>query len=130
MSDADRNAKRAPDLDALRAALAAARAAHRQPGLLQAYRALGDGYLAAARIDAAESAYRTSAAQARIWNDPAEVGRSLLGLGRTLGRTERTDRALLAYTEAVSSLTGRDEALAEIARAELQALREVPGGAR
>lgn len=126
MSDADAT----PDLDALRAALAAARAAHRQPGLLQAYRTLGDGYLAAGLLDEAESAYRTSVAQARIWGDPAEVGHSLLGLGRCLGLTERTDRALLAYTEAVSSLTGRDEALAEIARAELQALREVPGGAR
>ncbi len=126
MTDADAT----PDLDVLRAALATARAAHRQPGLLQAYRALGDGYLAAGLIDEAESAFRTSVAQARIWNDPAEVGRSLLGLGRCLGRTERTDRALLAYTEAVSGLAGRDEPLAEVARAELKALRDVPGGAR
>jgi len=117
-------------LVALRAALAAARAAHRQPDLLHAYRTLGEGYLAVGRVDEAESALRTSVQQARIVGDDVALGRGLLGLARALGRTARTDRALLAYTEAVASLRGRDEAAAAEAGAEMCALGKVPGGAR
>ncbi len=118
------------DLQALRDALEAARAGPGQPALLRAYRALGEGYLASGSIDEAESAFRTSVQQARIWNDARDLGLALLGLGRTLARTERTDRALLAFTEAVGSLHGLDDEAARAAAAEIQGLRDVPGGAR
>ena len=118
------------DLQTLRDAVEAARATRGQPDLLRAYRALGEGYLAQDRIDEAESAFRTSVQQARIWNDPRDLGLALLGLGRALARTEHTDRALLAFTEAVGSLHGVDAEGANAAAAEVQALRDVPGGAR
>ncbi|MDF1701855.1 MAG: hypothetical protein P1V36_11920 [Planctomycetota bacterium] len=119
-----------PAIDALRAALEAARATRLQPQLLRAYAALGAGYLAADRRGDAESAWRTAVAQARICAGPQDLGLALLGLARTLARTPRTDRALLAYTEAVAALQGCDGARAAEARAELATLGRVPGGAR
>jgi tetratricopeptide (TPR) repeat protein len=120
----------AASLEDLRAALESARATRGQPDLLRAYRALGEGYLAAEQLDEAESAFRTSVQQARIWNDARDLGLALLGLGRTLVKTGRTDRALLAFTEAVGSLHGVDAEATEAAAAEVRALRDVPGGAR
>ena len=118
------------DLQALRATLERVRLSRRQPELLRAYAALGAGYLTAGRIDEAESAWRTAVQQARICAGAADLGRSLLGLARTLMRTPRTDRALLHYTEAVHALTGSDEAARAEAAAEMAALGRVPGGAR
>ena len=119
-----------PAIQELRAALEAARATRLQPDLLRAYAALGAGYLAEERIGDAESAFRTAVAQARINAGPLDLGRALLGLARTLARTERTDRALLHYTEASACLQGRDDALAGEARSEIAGLGDVPGGAR
>ena len=118
------------DIQALRGAVEAARAGPGQPRLLRAYRALGEGYLAAGRLDEAESALRTSVQQARIWDDAVDLGLSLLGLGRVLARTPRTDRALLAFTEAVGALRGKDEDAAAAATRALTALSDVPGDAR
>jgi len=120
----------AHDLAALRAAVESARATRGQPHLLRAYRALGEGYLAADRIDEAESALRTSIQQARIWNDSADLGLSLFALGRVLMKTQRRDRALLALTEAVGALAGNDETAAQAATEAIRALGRVPGGAR
>ena len=119
-----------PTIEALRTALAAARAGRRQPQLLRAYAALGAGYFAADRLSEAESAWRTAVQQARIAAGPLDLGRALLGLARTLARTPRTDRALLHYTESVAQLRGRDDEAAAAAAAELAALGHVPGGAR
>jgi hypothetical protein len=119
-----------PDIESLHAELAAARSSHRQPRLLRAYAALAGGYLGAGRLDEAESAWRTSIQQARVCGTPEDLGRGLLGLARTLVRTARTDRALLAGTEAVACLRGRDAAAAEEAATLVASLSRVPGGAR
>lgn len=119
-----------PAIQERRAAVETARATRSQPELLQAYAALGRGYLAEDRIGDAESAFRTAVAQARITAGPLDLGHALLGLARTLARTPRTDRALLHYTEAVACLQGRDDERAAEARAEIAALGRVPGGAR
>ena len=118
------------EIEALREHVEKARAARRQPELLRAYAALGAGYLAAGRLDEAESAWRTAIQQARVMGDPTDLGRALLGLARTLARTERTDRALLHYTEAIHCLAACDEAAREAAASEMAALGRVPGGAR
>ena len=114
----------------LRLALEVRRAGGRQPGLLRAYRQLGCAYLAADRLDEAESALRTAIAQARIHGDDLETGLGLLELGRAQHRLERADRALLAYTEAAGCLAGLDPAALAAATAEVRTLGSVPGGAR
>lgn len=117
-------------IEELRVALETSRAAGRQPGLLRAYRDLGRAYLAAARLDEAESALRTAIAQARIHGDDLETGLGLLELGRAQRGLDRADRALLAYTEAAGCLAGRDPVALAAASAELCALGSAPGGAR
>ena len=118
------------DIDDLRSALASARADGRQPNLLRAYRSLGQGYLAAARVDEGESALRTAIAQARIHGDPLELGLGLLELGRAQCTLGRPDRALLAYTEAAGCLRELDPEAHQVASDELRALTSAPGGAR
>ena len=120
----------APDIETLRARVAAARASRRQPALLRAYADLAAGYHALGRTDEAESAWRTSIQQARVAGDAVDLGRALLGLARTLARTPRTDRALLHFTEAIACLAERDEGTRAQAITEMRALGRVPGGAR
>lgn len=117
-------------IEDLRLVLETRRAEGRQPGLLCAYRQLGCAYLAAGRLDEAESALRTAIAQARIHGDDLETGLGLLELGRAQRRLERSDRALLAYTEAAGCLVGRDAAALAAATEEVRTLGSVPGGAR
>ncbi len=114
----------------LREARESWRARGRQPELLRAYAAIGRQHLAAGELDEAESAARTSIQQARVWSDPLELGRSLLLLGQILARTPRTDRALLAFTEASGCLSGRDDSAYAEAADELRRLQRVQGGAR
>lgn len=114
----------------LREAREARRGEARQPGLLRSYAALGRCHLAAGQLDEAESAARTAIQQARVFGDPRELGLGLLLLGRVLARTPRSDRALLAFTEAVSCLRGRDEGAEAEAAEALRAVTRVPGGAR
>lgn len=108
----------------------AARAAGRQPELLRAYRGLAAALLEAGAFGEAESAARTAVQQARVGDDPAELGECLLGLARVLARTPRTDRALLHYTEALALLAGPRPALAAQAREEAAGLSRVPPGGR
>jgi hypothetical protein len=101
-----------------------------QPMLLRAYRALAHGHLEWGQGDEAESAARVAVQQARIWGEPGDLGESLLQLARVLGKTARTDRALLHYTEAVALLEQAGRTSASEARTEMAALGAVPGGAR
>jgi len=117
-------------LRGLREALEQRRAEGRQPALLRAYADLGRAYLAADRVDEAESALRTAIAQARIWGDPVELGLPLIDLGRAQCSLERRDRALLAFTEAAGCLSDRHAEGHAAASVELRALGRVPGGAR
>lgn len=122
--------RREDALDLLRRAREAWRAEGRQPELLRAYAALARQHLAWGQLDEAESAARTAIQQARVWGDPVELGRSLLALGRALARTPRTDRALMALTEASACLRARDPAAFEEAASALRALSKVTGGHR
>jgi tetratricopeptide (TPR) repeat protein len=101
-----------------------------QPMLLRAYSALAYWHLEWGQADEAESAARVAVQQARAWNDPAELGASLLQLARVLAKTDRTDRALLHYTEAIPLLDGPRPGQAAEARAESAALASVPPAAR
>lgn len=120
--------RREEALEALRSARERSRAVG-QPMLLRAYRGLAYWHLAWGQADEAESAARVAVQQARSWADAAELGEALLQLARVLARTQRTDRALLHFTEGVACLerAGQD---ASAAKAELAALSTVPGGAR
>jgi tetratricopeptide (TPR) repeat protein len=101
-----------------------------QPMLLRAYAALAYWHLAWGQGDEAESAARVAVQQARAWNDPGELGACLLQLARVLARTDRTDRALLHYTEAISLLDGPRPAQAAEARTEVAGLSAVPPNPR
>jgi tetratricopeptide (TPR) repeat protein len=101
-----------------------------QPMLLRAYSALAYWHLEWGQADEAESAARVAVQQARAWNDPGELGASLLQLARVLVRTDRTDRALLHYTEATALLDAARPAQAAQARAEAAALTAVPPSPR
>jgi tetratricopeptide (TPR) repeat protein len=101
-----------------------------QPGLLQAYVALSAARLEAGHLSEAESDARVAVQQARVWADASELGLALLQLARALARTERTDRALLHYTEALACLGPLDHPLVDVVRREAALLGAVPGGAR
>jgi tetratricopeptide (TPR) repeat protein len=101
-----------------------------QPMLLRAYSALAYWHLEWGQADEAESAARVAVQQARAWNDPGELGACLLQLARVLARTDRTDRALLHYTEATALLDAARPAQAAEARAEVAALTAVPPSPR
>lgn len=122
-----------PDLEALRAARERARALG-QPHLLRAYAALAAGHLVGGQLDEAESAARVAVQQARTWAEPADLGRALVLLARILARGQRTDRALLHYTEGLAWLeragTPAARAEADAARPEVSALSDVPPDAR
>lgn len=117
-------------LQGLRAKREAARARGSQPALLQAYRALADALRELGQLDEAESSARTSVQQARVMHDDVELGESLLALARVLVRTQRTDRALLHYTEAAALLAASRPRLAQAAAQESATLSAVPPGAR
>ncbi|MHC5012726.1 MAG: hypothetical protein ACYTG6_17565 [Planctomycetota bacterium] len=119
-----------PGLAAMRRSLEVFRTAARQPDLLEAHCELGRFLLDAGDLDGAESSIRNAIQQARILGDDLALGTALLWLGRTLARTDRRDRALLAFTEAVPFLAAAASPLAEEARAELLRLNAVPGGFR
>lgn len=121
--------RRAEALAMLREARERSRVAG-QPMLLRAYSALATWHLEWGQVDEAESAARVAVQQARAWNDPGELGACLLQLARVLARTDRTDRALLHYTEATLLLDGSRPALAAEARAESAALAAVPPNPR
>jgi tetratricopeptide (TPR) repeat protein len=101
-----------------------------QPLLLRAHVNVGWYRLERGEAESAESAFRTAVQEARTFGDAAELGTSLLWLGRALARGGRTDRALLAFTEAIGHLERAGSGLRDEAELEIAALRSVPGGAR
>jgi tetratricopeptide (TPR) repeat protein len=101
-----------------------------QPDLLRAHENVGFHRLERGEFSEAESSFRNAVQQARALGDPAELGTCLLWLGRALVREGRSDRALLAFTEANACLARAASPLEAEARDELASIRSVRGGAR
>ncbi len=118
-------------IDALRESVERRRVLAKQPYLLRAYFNLGYWYLEWDRLAEAESAFRVAIQMGRVWQEPGELGKSLLYLARCVARADQADRAILAYTEAIPNLRAADQdALVTEATNELASLSSVPGGAR